>query len=241
MDIEKLLTEFSKRAQQAFDAQLQCVVLYGSAATGEFDPGRSDINLLVLLQKLDFATLQTARPLLNWWLEQGCSWPLLLSVEEFLRSGDAFPMEITDIFAKHRTVQGTFDLPAPHVDPALHRAQLEHELRSKLLRLRQKSIPLLDQPKELLRLMENSLPTFLVLLRHALLLAGHSPGFDRRANLRLAAEKLGLQAAPFLEILDTRQGQVSPKTVDSVQLFESYLAQVQVLVHLADRLSEPRL
>ncbi len=240
MDIEKLLTQFAKRAQETFDSQLQCIVLYGSAATGEYDPGRSDINLLVLLQKFDFDALQDARPLLNWWLEQGASWPLILSVEEFLRSGDAFPMEITDIFAKHRTIHGSFDLEAPHVDPLLHRAQLEHELRSKLLRLRQKSIPLLDQPKELLRLMENSVPTFLLLLRHALLLAGHNPGFERRANLALAADKFGLKPEAFLEILDTRQGRLSPKTVDSVQLFQSYLAQVQVLVQLADRLSEPR-
>lgn len=240
MDIEKLFQQFAARARAAFGPRLDSIVVYGSAATGEFDPGRSDINLLVLLDELDMPALQNARPLLNWWLEQGYSWPLLMSAEEFLRSADVFPMEITDIFARHKTIHGNFEFPAPHIDPALHRAQLEHELRSKLLRLRQKSIPLLDQPKELLRLMENSLPTFLLLLRHALLLAGHNPGFERRANLSLAAEKFGLQTEAFLVILDTRQGHLSPKTVDSVQLFQSYLAQVQVLVQLADRLSEPR-
>jgi predicted nucleotidyltransferase len=240
MDIEKLLQQFSKRAQETLGPKLHSVVLYGSAATGEFDPGRSDVNLLVLVKPLDFEALQDARPLLNWWLEQGCSWPLLLEVDEFLRSGDAFPMELTDIFATHRTLYGDFTLEAPQIDSALHRAQLEHELRSKLLRLRQKAIALLDQPKELLRLLENSVPTFLLLLRHTLLLAGHGAGFDRRANLRLAEQHFGLKIEPFLTILDTRQGKVSPKTVDSVQLFQSYLAQVQVLVHLADRLSEPR-
>lgn len=240
MDIEKLLQQFSTRARNAFGARLESVVVYGSAATGEFDPGRSDINLLILLDEIDMPALQNARSLLNWWLEQGYSWPLLMSTEEFLRSADVFPMEITDIFARHKTIHGDFDYPAPHIEPELHRAQLEHELRSKLLRLRQKSIPLLDQPKELLRLMENSLSTFLLLLRHTLLLAGHNPGFERRANLALAAEKFGIKPEAFLEILDTRQGRLSPKTVDSVQLFQSYLAQVQVLVHLADRLSEPR-
>jgi len=240
MDIDKLLEQFSKRAQQAFGSRLESIVLYGSAATGEFDPGRSDINLLVLLQEVDVAILRSARPLLNWWLEQGYSWPILQSTSEFLRSADVFPMELIDIFAAHRNILGNFVAEAPHIDPALHRAQLEHELRTKLLRLRQKSIPLFEQPKELLRLMENSLPTFLLLLRHTLLLAGHNPSFDRRQNLTLASEKLGLQPTAFLEILDTRQGRVSPKTVDSVQLFESYLAQVQALVHFADRLSEPR-
>ncbi len=236
MDIDKLLEQFSKRAQEALGGRLKHVVLYGSAATGEFDPGRSDINLLVLVDGLGFEVLQDARPLLQWWVGQGYSWPLLLSVDEFLASADVFPMEVTDIFAAHRDVYGVFTLEAPKIDAALHRAQLEHELRSKLLRLRQKAIALLDQPKELLRLMENALPTFLLLLRHLLLLGGHKPGFARRENLKLAEEKLGLEVAPFATVLDTRQGHVSPKTVDSVQLFQSYLAQVQAMVQLADRL-----
>lgn len=240
MDQDKLLQQFSQRAVAALGPRIESIVLYGSAATGEFDPGRSDLNLLVLLGEVDAAALSAARPLLHWWLGQGYSWPLLMGVEEFLSSADVFPMELCDIFAKHQLIHGRFDFPAPQIDPRLHRAQLEHELRTKLLRLRQKAIAVYDEPKELLRLMENSLPTFLLLLRHCLLLAGQAAGFARRENLGLAEAHFGLSGEAFRTLLDTRQGLLSPRSIDSVQLFQSYLAQVQFLVHLADRLPEPR-
>jgi hypothetical protein len=239
MDLDKLLAQLVEKARAALGAQLDAIVLYGSAATGEFDTGRSDVNILLLTLNLDVPTLRNAASLLEWWLDKGHSWPLLLTREEFLASADVFPMELTDIAAARRVLFGAFDAPLPVIPPALHRAQLEHELRSKLLRLRQKAIPLLTAPKDLLRLMENSLPTFLILLRHLLLLSGHPASFNRRDNLVLASRGLGLAAEPFLRLLDTRQGLASPKDVDSVQLFESYIGRIQEMVRAADRLAEP--
>jgi predicted nucleotidyltransferase len=236
MEQERLLSQFCERAQKHLGAELAAVVLYGSAATGEFDEGRSDFNLLVLTRNLDVSTLRQAKPLLDWWLEKGYSWPLLMTPEEYSRAGDVFPMEITDIATAHRVLCGKFELAPIAVQRQYHRAQLEHELRSKVLRLRQKAIPLLEDGKELLRLLENSLPTFLVLLRHTLILSGHNPSFARRELLALAETHLGISISPFTELLDLRQGKTSPKSAKPVQLFESYLRETQAIVAIADRL-----
>lgn len=234
MDLEKKLNELVSRAQSALGSNLDSILLYGSAARNEFDSGHSDLNILILAKQLDRPTLSAVAPLMIWWLEAGNPQPLLFTREEFRQSTDAFPIEITDIQAAHRLLHGEDPLPGLTVDPAHHRAQLEHEIRSKLLRLRQKAIPLLKDQKALLRLMEDSVTTFLLFLRHTLLLKQLDAPIPRR-QLVEAAHKAGLIAPScFAQLIDLREGKLSPKAVDSVQLFEDYLKQIQDLVASID-------
>jgi len=79
-------------------------------------------------------------------------------------------------------------------------------------------------------------PTFLLLLRHRLLLAGHTPPPQRRALLDFAHQAGLIEALPFSRLLDLREAKLSPRTLDSVQLFEDYLTQIERLVSDADSL-----
>jgi hypothetical protein len=235
MTLQAKLDRFVKRTREALGTDLVAVVLYGSAATGEYDEGRSDLNLLVLVTRLDLELLGRMKGLCEQWEDDGHSWPLLFTPEEYKSSADAFPMEQMDISAAHRVLFGEFDAGRPEVSREIHRAQLEHELRSKLLRLRQKAVLLLGDKKELLRLVENSLSTFLVLLRHTLILEGHTPPLARKELLRLAAG-LGYETQALEQALGLRRGEISPKAVDPIQLFESYLQQVKQLTKRVDAL-----
>lgn len=234
MNLEQKLAELVRRAQSSLGDRLDAVVLYGSAARNEFDSGHSDINVLMLATALDLEALRRAGPLLVWWMESGHPQPLLFTREEFRNSTDAFPIEITDIQASHRVLHGEDPVVDLTVDPQLLRVQLEHEARSKLLRLRQKAMPVLDQPQLLMRLMVDSVPTFLLFLRHILLLQGHSAGLGRRDLLTLAASTRFFDPACFIQLVDVREGKLSPRSPDPVQLFEDYLRQIQVLVASID-------
>jgi len=233
---ENLLKSLTEKVEKAFGSHLCSLVLYGSAARGEFDEGHSDLNLLLVLEKLDGAALEKAGPILMWWRELGQPMPLLFAAGELERSSDAFPIEISDLQACHRLLAGKEILQGLRVDAAHHRAQLEHELRSKLLRLRQKAVPILNDRKLLLRLMEDSVSTFLVLIRHALLLQGVEAPSKRRELLALAEGGGLMEARPFSALLDLREGKLSPKAVQPVQLFEDYLRQVQILIAAVDGL-----
>ncbi len=234
MNFEKQLTELVRRSEAALGASLESILLYGSAARDEFDSGHSDLNTLILVAQLELNCLKSFSPVLLWWLEAGNPQPLLFTSEEFRRSTDAFPIEISDIRASHRILYGKSPLDGLEIDPGLHRAQLEHEIRSKLLRLRQKAMSALNDRKALLRLMEASVTTFLLFLRHAMLLKGLNPPTLRRPMLEAAARAGLVQTTCFTQLIDLREGKLSPKTVDSVQLFEDYLKQIQVLVASID-------
>jgi len=236
MQMEKQLQDLVSKAKAALGGKLSSIVLYGSAARNEFDSGHSDLNILILTTDLDQATLKAAAPLLIWWVEARNPQPLLFTLEEFRRSCDAFPIEITDIQASNRILHGDSPLEGLIVDRTHHRAQLEHEIRSKLLRLRQKAMPVLGDNKALLRLMEDSVTTFLLFIRHALVLQQLETPAPRR-QLVEAAHRAGLiDPLPFAQLIDLREGKLSPKSVDSVQLFEDYLKQIQSLVASVDAL-----
>ncbi len=234
MNVDKLLNDFVSRAQAALGESFDALVLYGSAVRGEFDEGFSDLNLLLVVTHLDVPLLRHAAPLLAWWASQNQPQPLLMTRQELVTSTEAFPIEMTDLVLSHRVLYGEDPIQDIAVQPLHHRLQLEHEARACLLRLRMKAMPVLKQPKELLLLLENSVPTFLLIARHYLMLQGKAAPHARR-ELLAAASGL-IDSAPFATLLDLREQKISPRSVDPLQLLEDYLTQVQALVRAVDDL-----
>ncbi len=68
-----------------------------------------------------------------------------------------------------------------------YRAQVEHELRAKLFRLRQQGAHVLSDPAALLKLCVDSVTTFCVLGRHALAAGGIKAKTERRAVVQQLA------------------------------------------------------
>ena len=64
MVAEKQIDEFVSRMKQAAGENLQSVVLYGSAATGEFQADFSNLNLLCILRESSFPSCPPSR---RWW------------------------------------------------------------------------------------------------------------------------------------------------------------------------------
>jgi hypothetical protein len=162
--------------------------------------------------------------------------PLLLSEEELKSSTDCFPIEFRDMRERHRVLAGADVISELYIDYAFHRAQVEHELRAKMLRLRQKAGSILSEPDLLLRLMAESLSTFLVLFRHAMMLAGDAPQFGKRAIIDAAAIRFGIEPGPFIALLDFRESKARPKQLQPEKLFGQYLKQIERLVESVDRM-----
>ena len=57
MEAEKQITDFVDRLKQAAGANLECVALFGSAASGEFHADFSDINILCVVRELSAPAL----------------------------------------------------------------------------------------------------------------------------------------------------------------------------------------
>ncbi|HUP03018.1 MAG TPA: nucleotidyltransferase domain-containing protein [Bryobacteraceae bacterium] len=236
--MDKRLTQLVEKLHAAHDGRLVSVILYGSAATGEHHPKFSDFNVLCVLSEIGPAELAASASAFRWWRDQGSPAPLLLTEQELLTSTDCFAIEFNDIKRQHVLLYGKDVISGLFVENCFYRAQVEHDLRAKLLRLRQKASGVLSDPGLLLRLLGESLSTFCVLFRHALALHGEPAPVRKREAIEAAAQRFGFDAAPFVKLLDVREERVKPREVAAADLFESYLKGISVVIDAVDRLEK---
>ena len=234
--MKKLLSELVERLKEAYGGDLVSVVLYGSAASGDQQAKFSDLNVICVFKQVGVAELRRGDKCVQWWVKQKQSAPLLISVEEAQNGHDAFPMEFLDIQQSHRVLYGEDLFTQVTVSPANHRRQVEHELRSSLLRLRQRYLNAHTDGKEVTQLLVKSLPTIATLARHALILAGATAPAKKREALEAAAARFGLEPAPFRAVLGIREGTEKPAGEQVHALFAGYLDQVRALAQAVDRL-----
>jgi hypothetical protein len=236
-DSHQLPNELVQKLQRAHGQTLISVVLYGSAAVPGSKDRLSDYNILCVLQQVTPDELRASEPVFRWWREMHNPSPLLWSAEELRTSVDCFPMEFHDIRERHVILYGDDVVAGIEVDDRYYRAMVEHELRAKLLRLRQKAGGVLSENDLLLRLMADSVSTFCVLFRHSLRLAGEQPLFDKHEVVAATARHFGIDAQPFETLLQLREEKIKPRDLQPGPLFREYLKQIQTLVGSIDRMT----
>jgi hypothetical protein len=236
--MEKLLSQLVEKLQAAFHDRLVSVVLYGSAVTGDHQPKFSDYNVLCVLGEITRRELAASEPIFRWWRGQGSPSPLLLTEHEVATCTDCFAIEFHDILRDHRLLHGKDVISGLVLDDCFYRAQVEHDLRAKLLRLRQKASGMLSDADLLRRLMLDSISTFCVLFRHALVLHGAEPPARKRDVIGAAQQRFGFDAAPFEKLLDIREERIKPREVNAVSLLDAYLQGVAVVIDAVDRLEK---
>jgi len=236
--MEKVLAQLVEKLNEAFGERLVSVILYGSAAAGDHQQQFSDLNILCVLRDITTRELAESEPVFKWWRGKGNPAPLLLSEREVGTSTDCFPIEFHDIQARHRVLYGANVVSDIVVDESFYRAQVEHELRAKVLRLRQKAGGLLSDKDLLRRLLADSVSTFAVLFRHALVLRGLEAKMMKREVFEQAREAFGIDPVPFLKLLDLREQVVKPRDLDPVPLLEEYLKQISVVIDAVDTMEK---
>ncbi len=236
--MDKLLDELVGKLTKTYGDLLVSVVLYGSAAVGDHSGRFSDINVFCVLREINPRVLGASEPILRWWRDKDNPTPLLMSLDEVRTSTDCFPIEFHDIRERHRILYGENVVEDLEIDESFYRARVEYELRAKLLRLRQKSAGVLHDPNLLLRLMAESVSTFCVLTRHALRLHGEDAPFPKREIAEQARAAFGIDPAPFLALLDLRDGRRKPKELDAEALLGQYLREISGVIDVVDRLEK---
>jgi hypothetical protein len=236
--MDKPIEQLVDKLRKAYGEGLVSVVLYGSAVAGDRHEGFSDYNVLCVLREITPRELAAGTDIFRWWREHGNPAPLLLTEREVATSTDCFAIEFRDIQQEHRILHGADVVSGIRVEDGFYRAQVEHELRAKLLRLRQKAAGMMADPDLLRRLLLDSVSTFCVLLRHALALHGADAPQQKREVLRAAAERFGIDVAPFEKLLDVRERRLKARDFEPAGLLAPYLAQIERIIAEVDGLAK---
>ena len=226
--IAALITQLDGAAGAGYSA-----VLYGSAARGDWIPGRSDVNLMLVVEDASPEPLRRLTPAITAWHGAGFTPPLIIGREEWRRAADVFPIEITDMRLSYRLLHGEDPLDALAVDADDLRRAIESELRGKLVRLRQAYVRFGDVPVTLGGFALSSVPALLVLCRCINVLRGQRAGETPKETIAALSAALGNDAGVIVEIAAHRRDsewQCPPVT------FARYLEAVRRAVELVDHL-----
>lgn len=233
---ENQISDFVSRLRQAAKDNLESVIVYGSAASGEFHPEHSNINLLCILRETSYAALVQIAPVVAWWDKQNHPAPLVLTREELERSTDVFSIELLDMRERHKTVFGENVLHSLDVPLRWHRIQLEYELREKLILLRERLLLAAGNKARMWELLQASLPGFATLFRHALIALGEKAPTNKREVLDQLAAKLHFDPSVFVQLFDLRRQKVDVKQLPIEDLCARYLAAVEHVTAAVDKM-----
>jgi predicted nucleotidyltransferase len=233
--MKKLLDELVERLKAAAGNNLKAIVLYGSAAGGNYHEKHSDLNVLCLVERAGSAELESLAPVAQWWIRKGHPAPLIFTAEELQRSAQVFAIEMHDIRDRHQMLLGEDFIARFEVPMQLHRWQVKRDLRANWLRLRQ---AILSAPKKRaaqLGIMTASISSFTTLFRHALIALGEPAPENARAAFDRVGALAGANPAPFHTILEVREGKQQADNLEIDSTLRAYLDFVHRVTNEVDR------
>jgi predicted nucleotidyltransferase len=220
-------------------ANLASVVLYGSAAAGDFMTAASDYNLLIALKEIRPRDLRAAQAPMREWQRMGHPLPVYFTINELKTAVDVFPIEFHQMEKARLVLYGIDPLEGVKISDEFLRHQTEYELRSKLIQLRRHYIPASVSVEKLTDLMHQSLKSFAAIFRAVLILHGIDPPVGKREIVQLTVKHLKISGTPFERIFEMRERGVSNSfdEVSANRLFSDYMEQIENVIEAVDKVN----
>ena len=214
-DERAALSSLASDLSRVFGARLRSVVAYGL----DTPAAPRLLHALALVDRLAFEDLVKCVPFVSGWQRRSLAVPLILELEEFLRTLDVFPLEYGDIIAHHVVITGSNPFGGAHVAQGDVRRACELAAKSHLIHLREGFLETGGHADAVGRLIAASAPAFVALLRNIARLSDDDvsdvPG--------IAERQIGIPADVVREVIaagiGTRSGIAEPTA-----LFWRYIA-----------------
>jgi predicted nucleotidyltransferase len=231
---EEIVKEFVNKLRGPAGPNLVSVILYGSAAEGEFHPEYSDLNLLCLVRDASFASLAKIAEVMEWWRGKKHHPPLVLTPEELKATADVFSIEFVDMKQRYRVLWGDDVLKNLDIPMHLHRSQLEYELREKLFLLRQHVMLAGANEKQLWEVMLQSLTSFTTLFRHVLVELGKVGRQHSLDAVRELGSKVNFDSSAFVQLIEVRAKKIDRKQLRAADVAARYLGAIENVAAAVD-------
>jgi predicted nucleotidyltransferase len=128
--------ELETALEKALGEKLVSLVVYGSAARGGYQEGRSDVDVAVVLREASRATLLAVANALQVARYSARIESIILTEAEIPRSTDVFPLLYDDIRRHHVVLTGKDPFADLTISDRNRRVRIEQELREAQVRLR---------------------------------------------------------------------------------------------------------
>jgi hypothetical protein len=222
-ETQKLLQGYAKDVKGAFGDQLEGLLIYGSAVRGEFLPGRSNLNLLLLVTGYDVGTLKRYEPVHKRWNKEGVVTPLFLTDHEIKGSSALFPLEFLELQEHHRVLGGRDPFVGFRVNTDRVGDAVVQGLAGHVLRLRQRFVEAGGANDAVLILLPLAVTSAVPLLRGIQRLRGWPVLAQSDAVIKDVGDRLQVDLQGIYDALMLKRGIISPGPSEIPHAFDRYL------------------
>ena len=235
LSTEAKLTDLVSRMKEYAADNLESIILYGSAARGDHKEGHSDLNVLCVLRSIAARELARVTPVVHWWCkDQNEPAPLFFTAEELRHSADVFSIELLDMQRSRRVLYGSDVIDGIPVPMNIHRVQVEHDLRTLLLKLRQHFVLTGQKENELRSAEAKSSSSVLALLRHTLIAFEEEPPATAQEVFARIAALTGADAEAFTAAFKLRDRHAHAEDIQ--RAYGQYLNALTVVISALDKI-----
>ena len=237
-DTHDPLRGFLRFIKKQKDLKFEAILVYGSAARGEFLQGYSNINVLIVLEHVTQPVLQQWSGIHKQWAREKFVAPLFLTQNDLQQSSDVFPLEFLDIKECHVLLEGRNPFPELHVDPKHLFLQCRQEAHANLLRVRQCYVEGWGRIEAIQTLLPLSLTSLLPCLRGLCRLLDRPSNMKSPEVLEELQSMLDVDPSVFLEVWRLKRGLSTPGKHELPKLLERYLAGLGQLADKIDSMKQ---
>ncbi len=233
--LKKILADFVEQLKTSQKDNLVSVVLYGSAASGEFSDKHSNINILVVLNDSGLGEITKISSFFNRGKFANIN-PLFFTRDFINQSLDVFPVEFLDIKENYFVLFGE-DVPANlNIDIKNLRYQCEHELRTKLINIRKLYLENLKNPRHLRSILVSSCNSVLHVTRNLLRIKNKPTPYIKDDIIKELSKEFGLDGGIFTKVLDIKKKNLKPGILIAVGLFSDFINELEKIIKIVDGL-----
>ncbi|MHC4580516.1 MAG: nucleotidyltransferase domain-containing protein [Planctomycetota bacterium] len=215
------------------DIDVKCICLYGSAARDDYRPGKSDINILVVLEHIDVPVLKKVLDPVSRGRRHGIA-PFFITEMNLRSSADVFPVKFLAMQESYQVLSGCNLLGSLDIGREHLRLRCEQQIKNLLLRMRRHYI--MASGRGLTQMMSRAIGGLLETMRVLVSLTGQDlPSRDEIVDV--GAERFDLDADTLQDVSALRDRDTSLPPKEAEELYGRFMAVVDKVAQVADQMT----
>ncbi|KJJ85988.1 Nucleotidyltransferase domain protein [Candidatus Omnitrophus magneticus] len=234
-DIHNVLIPYLEKLTHIYGDNIISIFLYGSAATREYNPKYSDINIAIVVKDSSIRELKSGVKIIKDGMRKKISVPLFLTYSYIEMSLDTFPMEFMMMKDSYILLFGQDLLADININFENLRRECEYQIKGKLIMLRQAYLEAAMNYKALKQLIALSIKALLPIFQNLLRIKkGVLPRLDKIGVLNEIGIEFNMDVSCFIEAFNGIKTNSFSKTPEV--FIECFLTRLEILSKIVDEI-----
>lgn len=234
--VRNKVAQYCQRLIDACGERIKSIFLYGSVTGPDYVHGRSNVNIVVVVDSVDQDLLDSIHKVAVWGRKHAVVAPLVLTHDYIKASIDTFPIEFLEIAQSGVVVYGQSLFDGLIFENEKIRHECEFQARSALLRFQQAYLEIGRDRKGIENLLHTSINSLIPLLRAMLRIKAIEPPNRKIDLVKTVADKFGIDTSILVEILRDKAGDERIGSKRACEIVGDYLKALQSIVSKIDQL-----